>query len=122
MVSFDGVPFHAYTLIMDVFLVMNRVLYSYLKPESVRLHPEATVRPWATCQVIGDALSFAAALGYKSVFTVCKCYLLRLISIDSRKNQIYRKGYVFRRGTLVIQMFQQEQVHNFQPSLLHLYN
>jgi hypothetical protein len=42
----------------------NRVLYSYLKPESARAHPEATVRPWATCQVIGDALSFASALGY----------------------------------------------------------
>lgn len=28
------------------------------------MHPEATVRPWATCQVIGDALSFASALGY----------------------------------------------------------
>jgi len=40
------------------------VLYSYLKPESIRVHPEATVRPWATCQVIGDALSFASALGY----------------------------------------------------------
>jgi len=42
----------------------HRELFSYLKPESVRVHPEATVRPWATCQVIGDALSFAAALGY----------------------------------------------------------
>ena len=41
-----------------------RELFSYLKPESVRVHPEATVRPWATCQVIGDTLSFAAALGY----------------------------------------------------------
>jgi len=45
----------------------SRELFSYLKPESVRVHPEATVRPWATCQVIGDALSFAAALGYVSV-------------------------------------------------------
>jgi mediator of RNA polymerase II transcription subunit 18 len=43
---------------------LDRLLYSYLKPESVRVHPEATVRPWSTCQVIGDALSFAAALGY----------------------------------------------------------
>ncbi|KAJ6516176.1 hypothetical protein C8R45DRAFT_234694, partial [Mycena sanguinolenta] len=68
------------------------VLYSYLKPESVRAHPEATVRPWATCQVIGDALSFAATLGY------------------IRRSQIYKKGYLFRRGPLVIQMFQQEQV------------
>ncbi|KAF8211417.1 hypothetical protein K438DRAFT_1568805 [Mycena galopus ATCC 62051] len=67
-------------------------LYSYLKPESVRAHPEATVRPWATCQVIGDALSFAATLGY------------------IRRSQIYKKGYLFRRGPLVIQMFQQEQV------------
>ena len=41
-----------------------RVLYSYLKPESVRVHPDATVRPWATVQVQGDALSFASALGY----------------------------------------------------------
>lgn len=44
-----------------------RLLYSYLKPESVRVHPEATVRPWATCQVVGDALSFASALGYMYV-------------------------------------------------------
>jgi len=70
----------------------DRVLYSYLKPESVRAHPEATVRPWATCQVIGDALGFASALGYV------------------RRSQIYKRGYVFRRGTLVILMFQQEQV------------
>ncbi|KAI0796768.1 hypothetical protein C8Q75DRAFT_729627 [Abortiporus biennis] len=68
------------------------VLYSYLKPESVRVHPEATVRPWAICQVVGDALSFASALGY------------------IRRSQIYKRGYVFRRGSLVIQMFQQEHV------------
>ncbi|KAF9076479.1 hypothetical protein BDP27DRAFT_1210438 [Rhodocollybia butyracea] len=68
------------------------ILYSYLKPESVRAHPEATVRPWATCHVIGDALSFAQALGH------------------TRRSQIYKRGYLFRRGSLVIQMFQQEQV------------
>ncbi|KAF7301514.1 Mediator of RNA polymerase II transcription subunit 18 [Mycena indigotica] len=68
------------------------VLYSYLKPESVRAHPEATVRPWATCEVIGDALGFASALGYV------------------RRSQIFKRGYLFRRGPLVIQMFQQEQV------------
>ncbi|ESK93572.1 hypothetical protein Moror_1578 [Moniliophthora roreri MCA 2997] len=68
------------------------VLYSYLKPESVRAHPEATVRPWATVHVVGDALGFAHALGYV------------------RRSQIYKRGYVFRRGSLVIQMFQQEQV------------
>ncbi|KAJ7667738.1 hypothetical protein DFH06DRAFT_1381378 [Mycena polygramma] len=62
------------------------VLYSYLKPESVRAHPEATVRPWATCQVIGDALSFACTLGYV------------------RRSQIYKRGYLFRRGPLVIQV------------------
>ena len=43
------------------------MLYSYLKPESVRVHPETTVRPWAMCQVVGDALSFASALGYVCV-------------------------------------------------------
>ncbi|KAG5352530.1 hypothetical protein C0989_001843 [Termitomyces sp. Mn162] len=68
------------------------VLYTYLKPESVRVHPEATVRPWATCEVVGDALSFAASLGY------------------IRRSQIYKRGYVFRRGSLIILMFQQEQV------------
>jgi len=68
------------------------IMFSYLKPESVRQHPEATVRPWATCQVTGDALSFASALGY------------------IRRSQLYKKGYSFRRGQLLIQMFQQEQV------------
>jgi len=58
----------------------------------VRVHPEATVRPWATCEVIGDALSFASALGYV------------------QRSQIYKRGYAFRRGALIIQMFQQEQV------------
>ncbi|KAL6309617.1 hypothetical protein BKA93DRAFT_821344 [Sparassis latifolia] len=66
------------------------VLYSFLKPESTRVHPDTTVRPWATCQVVGDALSFASALGYV------------------RRSHIYKRGYVFRRGALVIQMFQQE--------------
>ncbi|THH10079.1 hypothetical protein EW145_g1584 [Phellinidium pouzarii] len=42
----------------------TRIMYSYLKAESVRQHPEATVRPWATCHVSEDALSFASALGY----------------------------------------------------------
>ena len=41
-----------------------RTMFSYLKPESVRQYPDATVRPWATCQVAEDALSFASALGY----------------------------------------------------------
>ncbi|KZP12118.1 hypothetical protein FIBSPDRAFT_755463 [Athelia psychrophila] len=79
------------------------ILYSYLKPESARMHPEATVRPWATCQVIGDALSFSSALGYV------------------RRSQIYKKGYAFRRGALVIQMFQQEQVDpkTQQPTPAH---
>ncbi|EJF61147.1 hypothetical protein DICSQDRAFT_106140 [Dichomitus squalens LYAD-421 SS1] len=66
------------------------MMYSYLKPESLRVHPEATVRPWATCQIVGDALTFASALGYV------------------RRSQIYKRGYVFRRGNLVVQMFQQE--------------
>jgi mediator of RNA polymerase II transcription subunit 18 len=40
------------------------VLYSYLKPESERQHPDATVRPWAVTEVAGDGLAFASALGY----------------------------------------------------------
>lgn len=47
------------------FIPATRVMYSYLKPESIRQHPEATVRPWTTVQVVmGDAISFASALGY----------------------------------------------------------
>ena len=42
----------------------DRVLYSYLKPESARVHPEATVRPWSTLEIDGDAMAFASALGY----------------------------------------------------------
>ncbi|KAF8505681.1 hypothetical protein F5888DRAFT_1791690 [Russula emetica] len=68
------------------------VLYSFWKPESARTHPEATVRPWATVQVVGDALSFSSALGY------------------IKRTEIYKRGYVFRRGRLVIQIFQEEQV------------
>lgn len=45
----------------------GRMLYSYLKAESARIHPEATVRPWATCQIVGDAITFASALGYMYV-------------------------------------------------------
>jgi len=29
---------------------------------------------------------------------------------SSRRSRIYKRGYVFRRGPLIIQMFQQEQV------------
>lgn len=68
------------------------LLYSYLAPESVRANPEATVRPWATIHVRGDALSFACALGYV------------------RRSQLYKRGYLFRRGLLIIQMSQQEKV------------
>ncbi|KAF8272524.1 hypothetical protein EI94DRAFT_1718211 [Lactarius quietus] len=69
------------------------VLYSYWKPESARIHPEATVRPWATVQVVGDALGFASA------WATC-----------TKRSPIYRRGYVFLRGRLIIQIFQEEQV------------
>jgi hypothetical protein len=88
-----------------------RVLYSYWKPESARTHPEATVRPWATVQVVGDALSFASALGYMLVSPSrsSKNCLYRMYF--SKRTQIYKRGYVFRRGRLVVQIFQEEQVH-----------
>lgn len=35
---------------------------------------------------------------------------LLTLDIHSRRSQIYKRGYVFRRGNLVIQMFQQEHV------------
>jgi hypothetical protein len=57
--SFD-IQTSGYELSVQTF----RVLYSYWKPESARTHPEATVRPWATVQVVGDALGFSSALGY----------------------------------------------------------
>ncbi|KAF6762599.1 hypothetical protein DFP72DRAFT_801803 [Ephemerocybe angulata] len=66
-------------------------LYSYLKPESARTYPDATVRPCANVDVFGDAPTFAAGLGY------------------IKKTQIYKRGYSFRRGPLMILMFQQEQ-------------
>ena len=53
-------------------------MYSFLAPESVRVHPEAMVRPWATCTVTGDALSFAAALGY--VYVPC----LRVVYVSDQ--------------------------------------
>ena len=53
-------------------MLRHRMVYSYLKPESVRVHPEATVRPWATCQIVGDALTLASALGYMYV-PQCTC-------------------------------------------------
>ncbi|KAI5826177.1 hypothetical protein K523DRAFT_375184 [Schizophyllum commune Tattone D] len=68
------------------------VLYSYLKPESSRVYPEAMVRPWATCLVQGDGLAFASALGYV------------------RRSEVYKRGFVFRRNGLVIQIFQIEHV------------
>ncbi|KZT42887.1 hypothetical protein SISSUDRAFT_1069086 [Sistotremastrum suecicum HHB10207 ss-3] len=67
-------------------------LYSFLKPEPVRVHPEATVRAAVYCQMEGDALGFASALGYK------------------QKHQIYKRGYLFKRANLDIQMFQEERV------------
>ncbi|KAH8830661.1 hypothetical protein DL96DRAFT_961311 [Flagelloscypha sp. PMI_526] len=70
-------------------------LFSYLKAESARTHPNATVRPWATCQVVGDAPNFALALGYQ------------------QRSQVYKRGFRFKRGLLVIQLSQQEQ---FDPN------
>ena len=64
MASIAGVIYEHLMIFVPSFAEIYRFLYSYLKPESVRVHPEATVRPWATCQVVGDALSFASALGY----------------------------------------------------------
>ena len=65
------------------------------------------MRPWATCQVIGDALSFAIALGYVYVAQISTPPFTHL---SSRRSQIYKRGYAFRRGILIILMFQQEQV------------
>lgn len=92
-----------------------RIMFSYLKPESVRQYPDATVRPWAICQVAEDALSFASALGYVyALVLVDLCSRLTYTNftphVQRRRAQIYKNGYAFRRGHLLIQMFQQEQV------------
>jgi mediator of RNA polymerase II transcription subunit 18 len=47
-------------------LYSHRELYSHLKPEPARVHPEATVRSAVYCSVSGNALTFASALGYRS--------------------------------------------------------
>jgi mediator of RNA polymerase II transcription subunit 18 len=90
------------------------VLYSYLKPESERQHPDTTVRPWAVTEVAGDGLAFASALGYVWAHL---CYFLQAVHLnptqlrlDRRQSQIYKRGYAFRTGMVVIQMFQQEKV------------
>ena len=59
------------------------MMYSYLKPESVRVHPEATVRPWATCQIVGDAITFASALGYACVRILVHAQAPRFSTLSS---------------------------------------
>ena len=90
-------------------------MYCYLKPESARQHPEATVRPWALCSIHDDALSFASALGYVYALLFILFTLQQLIfrcNIFRQRTQLYKKGYAFRRGPIVIHMFQQEQVES----------
>jgi hypothetical protein len=68
-----------------------RVLYSYWKPESARTHPEATVRPWATVRVVGDALSFASALGYMQV-PLCHLLEIAYAECSPAKEHKYSNG------------------------------
>jgi hypothetical protein len=51
---------------------------------------------------------------------VSRCIGYRAFAEDicSRRSQIYKRGYVFRRGSLVIQMFQQEQASHLETILL----
>ncbi|KAF8592609.1 hypothetical protein K439DRAFT_1643675 [Ramaria rubella] len=82
------------------------VMFSHLKPETARVQgaSEATIRPAVTSQVTGgDALSFASALGY--VKTI----------------QVFKRGYIFRRGPLSIQMFQMDNIDpkTHKPMLAH---
>jgi len=56
------------------------------------VHPEATVRSAVYSRVVGNALSFSSALGYR------------------QRHQYYKRGYLFRRGKLDIQMTQEERV------------
>ncbi len=47
----------------------------------------------------------AVMIKWGVVFLMVSCFLF-----FRRRSQIYKRGYVFRKGTLVIQMFQQEHV------------
>lgn len=68
-----------------------RIMFSYLKPESVRQYPDATVRPWAICQVAEDALSFASALGY--------VYVLVVVDLCSWLTHILCSSYIKETST-----------------------
>ena len=84
-------------------------MYTYLKPEPVRVHPEATVRSAVYCRVTGNALSFASALGYRYVLSTRRRVLTQL-QRGRQRHQYYKRGYLFRRGKLDIQMTQEERV------------
>lgn len=45
-----------------------------------------------------------------------------LLASLRRRSQIYKRGYLFRRGSLVIQMFQQEQVKKDAVSSRYIFN
>ena len=67
------------------------------------------VRPWATCLVQGDGLAFASALGYVYDFSPLPDANL-IKGINRRRSEVYKRGFVFRRNGLVIQIFQIEHV------------
>ena len=69
-----------------------------------------TVRPWATVQVANDASGFASALGYRFVQVLLYRSVVQTSVLPSISQTIFKRGYSFRRGNLVIVMFQQEQV------------
>ncbi|KAF8528818.1 hypothetical protein BU17DRAFT_73103 [Hysterangium stoloniferum] len=70
------------------------VMFSHLKPETARIQgaSEATIRPAVVSHVTGDALRFASALGYR------------------KSLQLYKRGYIFRRGPISIQVFQMDNI------------
>jgi len=69
-------------------------LCTHLKPEPARLHPEATVRQATYCPIThGNGPAFASALGYRS------------------KEEVYKRGYEFARGSITIHMTQTDVVH-----------
>lgn len=92
-------------------LSFDRVMFSHLKPETARVQgaSEATIRPAVTSQVTGDALSFASALGY--VYASLLMIFLMDQRLSRRTIQVFKRGYIFRRGPLSIQMFQMDNVH-----------
>ncbi|KAH7105579.1 hypothetical protein BKA62DRAFT_690214 [Auriculariales sp. MPI-PUGE-AT-0066] len=75
------------------------ILHSHMKPESARVHSAATVRAATFCTVEGQGLEFVSALGFV------------------QRLELYKRGYLFRRGSLTITLLQQDKVYELKGGI-----